>query len=306
MREALKNVLENTSPQERAALHPALAYGNWTRLDGKTGKPASSGPSYVEALADLQVSKDYKYAFAAWKGALERTRYVKLITVKLSSRLLIGHGNVAPTDIGLTLHHSWGVPMIPGSSLKGLLSHYIDITYGPRGDRAHPDALQQDDDGAARSRFQGVTWNDGQQAKYPPGDVHRGLFGAPDTAAIAGLPAGLAERGGLIFHDALYVPGSAPGDRPLAADVLTVHQKQYYDNEGRRSPADYHDPVPVPFLTVRPGVKLLVALSASNDVSDSLGLCIDLMGSAMKEWGIGGKTSLGYGRMSTDYAPRSS
>ncbi len=75
-----------------------------------------------------------------------------------------------------------------------------------------------------------------------------------------GLDAG-ASAGAVVFHDALYVPRSCADDRPFAADVLTVHQKAYYDSEGATSPNDYDSPNPVAFLTVRPGARLLFALS---------------------------------------------
>ena len=94
-----------------------------------------------------------------------------------------------------------------------------------------------------------------------PGRFYRALFGAPDvddTDASAGL---------VVFHDALYVPGSTPGDKPFAVDVLTVHQRSYYGQDkerggvaGERWPNDYDSPNPVGFISVRPGTKLLLAL----------------------------------------------
>lgn len=54
--------------------------------------------------------------------------------VTLSSRLALGLGNVHPLQNGLTLHHTLGVPFIPGTSLKGLLRAWLELS--GEGDRA--------------------------------------------------------------------------------------------------------------------------------------------------------------------------
>ncbi|GAB3438777.1 type III-B CRISPR module RAMP protein Cmr6 [Insolitispirillum peregrinum] len=288
MRKVLEEVRQGATCQD---LHPALAYGNWMALDGKTGKPA------VEELTSLRISDAYRTSFKHWQKALGDVPHLRTQKVKLESRLLVGHGNVAPTDVGITLHHTWGVPVIPGSALKGLLSNYMDATYGPAGPRCHPDNPQQDAEQKIRSLYQGVTRDEQQQVLFPPGAVYRQLFGAPETAATGGFPASAAMQGNLVFHDALYVPATTPADCPFAPDVLTIHQKPYYDGQGKTEPTDYHDPVPVEFLTVRPGAEFLVALSASGSAIASLDLCMQLLSDALSEWGVGGKTSLGYGRL---------
>jgi len=101
--------------------------------------------------------------------------------------------------------------------------------------------------------------------------------------------------GGLVtFHDALYVPRIGESeDRPFAADVLTVHQRSYYDSSGKSAPNDYDPPNPVAFLTVRPGARLLFALSGPADWTE---LAEKLLHDALEQWGVGGKTSAGYGR----------
>ena len=41
-------------------------------------------------------------------------------------------GNRSPLETGLALHHTYGVPYIPGSALKGLASHYCDQVWGEK------------------------------------------------------------------------------------------------------------------------------------------------------------------------------
>jgi CRISPR-associated protein Cmr6 len=106
---------------------------------------------------------------------------------------------------------------------------------------------------------------------------------------------GAARRGCVEFHDALYVPGSA-GHKPFARDVLTVHQKRYYDSreDSKEWPSDWDSPNPVGFLTVRPGTRFLLVLTGPGEWT---GLAMTLLLEALAAWGIGGKTSTGYGRL---------
>lgn len=274
--------------------HLGLAYDAWAPV-GQGGKvPDDKRPEWLSKLADLTISGDYARAFERWKSGFAASGD-RLVEVTLTSRLLVGHGNASATDIGLTVHHTWGVPIIPGSALKGLLAHYMDAVYGP----ADPSLPQweQPDGERDRARYQGVTWR-GRRIRRGPGEVYRALCGAPDADEDGvmrerAVEAG-ASTGSVVFHDALYVPGSVDDDRPYATDVLTVHQKGYYDSSGANWPSDHDSPNPVAFLTVRPNVRMLCAVSGPPEWTE---LAEKLLLDALREWGVGGKTSSGYGRL---------
>jgi len=93
------------------------------------------------------------------------------------------------------------------------------------------------------------------------------------------------------FFDALYVPRSAPQDRPLVLDVVAVHHPEYYRGEDS-PPADWDSPTPVPFVSTRG--KFLVALVGPDEWVKA---AFQILALALKEAGIGAKTSSGYGRM---------
>jgi CRISPR-associated protein Cmr6 len=289
MREVLRPVVDVDAPE-----HLGLAYGAWAPT-GAGGKiPDDRRARWLTGLSNLAVSPDYACAFERWKASF-RGPADRAFELVLVSRLLVGHGNASTTDGGLTLHHTWGVPMVPGSALKGLLAHYVDALYGPE-NADLPPWEQPTDAERDRARYQGVTWS-GRRVRRGPGEVYRVLFGAPDAdedrvLRERGLEAG-AAAGLVVFHDALYVPGSAEGDRPFSSDVLTVHQKSYYDSSGTSWPNDYDSPNPVAFLTVRPRVRILFALSGPADWNE---LVERLLTEALRDWGVGGKTSSGYGR----------
>ncbi|HMV69413.1 MAG TPA: type III-B CRISPR module RAMP protein Cmr6, partial [Myxococcota bacterium] len=53
------------------------------------------------------------------------TRWLDLT---LDTRLAAGLGNVHPLENGLTFHHTLGVPYLPGTTLKGLLRAWLELT----------------------------------------------------------------------------------------------------------------------------------------------------------------------------------
>lgn len=288
MRSTLQRLSGNELPD-----HPALAYEAWApvqALDGKINERERQG--WLERVASTPVPKDYSRAYDNWKCSF-KSPGDQLFELTLCSRLLVGHGNPSATDVGITLHHTWGVPIIPGSAIKGLLAHFIDTVHGPEDPGLPP--WQQQGDEQSRAGFKGLTWI-GNKVKYGPGEVYRVLFGAPDAieddeCRKHGEAAG-AYMGRVVFHDALFVPGQT--EPPLAVDVLTVHQKGYYNSAGQSWPNDYDSPNPVSFLSVRPGVRMLFALSGREDWTL---LARGLLEQALEQWGIGSKTSSGYGRL---------
>ncbi len=278
--------------------HVALAYDAWGPVGNDGEVPDAQRAQWLSNLAGISVAADYARSFERWKASFAAPGD-RLAELTLASRLLIGRGNESAIDVGLTVHHTWGVPVIPGSALKGLVARYVDATYGPTDASKKP--WEQQGDERVRADYQGVTWNR-RRIERGPGVVYRALFGAPDAREDAtmrenGFEAG-AATGLVTFHDALYVPGSLADNKPFAADVLTPHQQGkpgqpgYYDSSGAVFPNDYNDPIPVAFLTVRPKCRILLALSGPSEWTE---LAAQLLADALKNWGVGGKTAAGYG-----------
>jgi len=140
------------------------------------------------------------------------------------------------------------------------------------------------------SALKGLAASYARQALGPewssPSEAYRLLFG--DTTSA----------GHVVFHDALYVPGSGHaatgGDgrpRALYPDVVTVHHPDYYQT-GRTPPADWDSPTMIHLLSAT-GTYLL-ALSGPPDWRQAAFGVLDL---ALAELGVGAKTSSGYGRL---------
>lgn len=285
-----------------ACAHAGLAYA----LSCPPGavRPQGAGElaqrdEWLDRLVKLVAPGDYEHAYAAWRaGLVERavepsgTGQVCLAHGELLTPLLVGHGNASPTEVGLTLHHTWGVPMIPGSALKGLVAHYVAATYGPEATNQDPEDPQHAE--PRRARFQPPDRANGR-VRRPPGDAYRHLFGAPDVDdGPHPQPRDLGSAGCVVFHDALLDPKSASGPF-LMHDVLTPHHKTYYeaDDDQLVWPNEYEDPVPVSFVSVRPGLCFLFAVDGAPEWAE---LALWLLREALAEWGAGGKTARGYGR----------
>jgi CRISPR-associated protein Cmr6 len=295
-----------------SGLHVGLVMGALAPIDPRQGKvPDDVRGPWLADLANVTVSPDYKTWYdGRWKDVLGRALAAP---VEAETRLLVGAGDASAVDVGLRVHHTWGVPCIPGSALKGLLSHWLDVVYGPSPehdgrhpwDPGHPEA--------DRAKFRRAS-----PFGRPPhgaGEVQRILFGSPDVdadreplherGALAPGSRTTACRGRIVIHDAMFVPGSA-GDKPFLADVLTVHHAGYYQGKGPAN--DHESPNPVGFLSVRPGVQMLLAVDLAPGEDPAYGPWVDfafgLLVNALADWGIGSKTAAGYGRFAAKVKPR--
>lgn len=335
MRPALRPLAAPTPQHIRLPDHAGLAYGVWApfALAGeKPGKiPDNEKGVWLKGVSEIKPPEDYKHAFRGWRRSFEGCAHLA-VEVELSSRLLVGHGLPSPNEVGLHLHHTWGTPLIPGSALKGLLAHYLQASYGPA---EKEDAREL----ALREPWRGIGWdkkerqdkNGRKKTDYTllrgPGEAYRAIFGAPDAPedekrnlnkarawvddpnpSDAALRKAVKEahprdlegmiQGRVQFHDALWVPEVAS---PLALDVLTPHHAQWYQGKVSQ-PNDYDDPTPVPFLTVRPGQRFWVVLSGAPEDLEMVKFALTELVEALSEWGVGGKTAAGYGRIHHDKA----
>jgi CRISPR/Cas system CMR subunit Cmr6 (Cas7 group RAMP superfamily) len=183
-------------------------------------------------------------------------------------RLAVGHGNKANAyETGLALHGTYGWPVIPGSALKGLAAAW------------------------ASSESSGA---DAQDLLRVLGSPRPGapLSAGGSAAPVGASPAARARQGTVRFLDAI------PDGNPVAVltDVLTPHVKPYYDSLASGTaapvpPAEYHNPVPVTFLTVRGGYAVDLYGPDEKDVA----LAAEWLINAGDELGAGAKTAAGYG-----------
>lgn len=160
----------------------------------------------------------------------------------------------------------------------------------------------------------GFCWHHGLGVPYLPGTSIKGLLRNWITVWEREYADELDEwlgcsdpdkstpgAGGFIFLDA--VPVECPS---LAVDILTPHMGKWYA-EGRQRPgtlaivpADWHDPVPAPFLVVRQATFSFAVLPRSKKFTAVLPRLHACLENALRYLGAGAKTAVGYGRMVRD------
>jgi CRISPR-associated protein Cmr6 len=244
---------------QRFLTHPADGSERWSaeKRDLLTAAIAAAGNSDVRAL--------YKSAFARWENSLPELHAANVL--RTDARLIVGLGSESVLETGIRLHHTYGLPIIPGSALKGLAAHYCHEVWGQlsAGEAATVESKRFRRDRVEKTH-----------------EYHRLLFGTTD------------DSGCVIFHDAWLTPDSP---NPLVMDVMTPHHPKWLD--GAVSPTDFDSPIPVPFVSVAGAFR--VAVSWHGPVSEKAQcwteLTFDLLAEALREWGVGGKTSSGYGRL---------
>ena len=229
----------------------------------------------------------YRSFFTRWKQAMEASDTPRrIVTIQARSRVLLHPStNASITDGSILLHHTYGVPYLPGSGLKGLARAW----------------MRQTVDVDKRPESQPGTRSDARDQ-----DIVRALFGKVPRESDP--EDSRAEAGVIEFVDALWIPEKpkdAPVDwSPLAQDVINPHHTDYYT--GNKPPADTNEPQPTHRLTVSPGTRFCVVVegvAATQDVQPWVDFAVDeLLGPALTNLGFGAWTSSGYGRFEMEGA----
>lgn len=178
------------------------------------------------------------------------------LTITPHWRVVVGHGEESIHETGLTFSPTHGVPMWPGSTLKGLAA------------------------ARCRVRFPAIAAID--------------LFGAPrpvvqdDRTVVEGEP----RQGSVMISDALpWEPPNVVVDVLTPHVVPYYNEVNSSDPVIRSVPGEYHEPNPVRFLAVEK-TPFHVTLLGERKKVNAVTL---LLREALDENGIGGKTNAGYG-----------
>lgn len=230
-------------------------------LDRYQPQPIGDDPTgfgaFLQRVVEAPAPAIYSIAYAERRRTFDAAPHTTSAEFRVAgSGLIVGLGGASVRDTSIALLRNYGVPYIPGSALKGLARAWVRRALEEPS--VDPSAAQQ--------------WSEAVTV----------LFGDQASAAY------------VVWHDAWYVPGSAPNDRPLRRDVITVHHPTYYSTRGKeRAPWDLDDPNPVSYLTATG--RYLVAIDGPN--AEWAALALDLLTRALADFGAGAKTSSGYGRL---------
>jgi CRISPR-associated protein Cmr6 len=237
----------------------------------------------------------------------QRDFAVKRIEAKPVWRFVVGLGAAHVLETGITLHRLFGLPIIPGSALKGAARTWALFKLAE--ELGVP--ILSPTEAAAKSqtpleKFEAVILSQESEKKQAA------LFSQllqdstiPDEAPIRNLsPQELREKcqpffevfgsteraGSVIFFDA--IPLEVP---KFQLDIMNPHYPNYYRTQGQNPPADWESPNPVFFLTVTETPYRFAIAARSEQGNRLLDLTEKWLKEALTELGIGAKTSADYG-----------
>ncbi len=210
----------------------------------------------INQVAGIAEPEVYTEFFARWKTLLERLG-AKSQMAEVAGRMIVGLGDESVIETAVTLHHTYGVPYIPGSALKGLAAHF-----------AHS--------------YLGDEWKKGSPA-------YNVVFGETDNAGyiifLDGLYLPKSGKDGRPLHvDIMTVHHEDYYSEKLSST-----------SDALSSPADWDDPNPIPFLSATG--KYLIALTAPKGCEEWIERAFEIVQLALCTVGVGAKTSSGYGRL---------
>lgn len=221
-------------------------------------------------------------AYQRWRLMLKSLDVVSF-DAELEWRIVVGLGGESVLETDLTLHHLYGLPIIPASALKGLTRAYVA--------------------GEEKDYFVPITK---PIAERKPSLEER--TDHPDVQRIFGMQ---ERAGSVLFFDALPLNGQAT----FVVDIMNPHYPDYYNtlkSNAITPPANNQSPNPIPFLAVKEGTTFTFALAPRNPNElqhrEEVKLVKEWLQKALQKYGVGGKTGAGYGyfQKPTDLAVSSS
>ncbi|WP_006786730.1 type III-B CRISPR module RAMP protein Cmr6 [Thiorhodospira sibirica] len=252
MREALRPLY---SDRTNTNAHPGLLIQRGFEEYSEENKEAKT--KHIQRICSIKSSPFYANAYQRWRTiTADQLRFRQLI-LGLEGRLLIGLTGGGMLETGCAIHHVYGMPYIPGSSIKGVVRAQV---CGSPFAVQHPEVVAE--------LF-------GTEADPTPG--------TSDSQGLSGL---------VTFHDAWWVPDSA--ERPLVEEIVTTHHPDYYGSEGQKNCAtDFDSPIPNAQIGVQG--RFLFVLEGPPERFGWLDLAEKMLITALSERGIGAKTRTGYG-----------
>jgi CRISPR-associated protein Cmr6 len=139
--------------QAQAGAHPAYAlskmvawHEGWKRTGDKKA-PSANAYAYDMARRELEAKSFHSLAECvrarreAWILPLQRAGLAQRLVLTARSDAIVWLVSPGPLELGLALHHIYGFPILPGSSLKGLARRVArgeggtaaDVRYGNQG-----------------------------------------------------------------------------------------------------------------------------------------------------------------------------
>ncbi len=236
-----------------------------------------------------------------------------VLEFETQTRLVVGMGIPSFFENGITLHHTYGAPYIPASSVKGLLrfSYLVGcLNVFPLGISNLPKPFEWKNEDLEPEEFlkilsgiekllveaenfekfsKGIRNNETLKDYLELLHNNEGSLKDFYTTYVE-LFGSLYQKGKVIYADAIATKFK------FAVDIMNPHFTEYYQNPKKEIHliADIHNPTPIPFLAVDRGSVFSFAYKSAKDFMKKQ-LLEELLKEGLSLFGIGGKKRKGYG-----------
>lgn len=232
----------------------------------------------LDIICAIQASPLYLLAFNRWlahthQDATNNPNFASVVA-QIDGRLFTGLGTGGTLETGAITHHSYGMPMLAGSAVKGAVRAYAESIF-----------LLKDGDEKVIFDAEGKS-----QINPAMQDILNILFGTDDDAAQE-------NAGYLIWHDAWWIPpitkdgNLATNDqaKPFVGEIVSVHHQKYYS--GQISEAlDMESPIPNQQIAIQGEFYFTI-----EGEPQWVKFAQDLLEKMLQEIGMGAKGTSGYG-----------
>ncbi|MCC6026628.1 MAG: type III-B CRISPR module RAMP protein Cmr6 [Caldimicrobium sp.] len=224
---------------------------------------------------------------------------IEKFRLKTAYRLVIGTGYPSFIENGFLFHHVYGIPYIPGETLKGLartvfILSVVEAIKGKFDPSKIEEGLSEEAEKEISEEAKGILHKIPERINIildnytieNPVETFRKIFGSKK------------RRGQVIFFDA-YPVDFNPSEH-FEADIMNPHYGRYYQAD--EAPADWLGPTPIHFLALKEGIDFefslgLAPLEPMEDNEEKLLLetAKKLLEVGLKNFGVGSKKRKGYG-----------
>ncbi len=154
----------------------------------------------IEKISSVQADDLYVLAFKRWLYQTYNFQNEKInpnfvhVSAYINGRLYTELSAGSTLETGASTHHTYGMPMLTGSAIKG----------------------------AVRSYTENLFEKNNQPNKE---NILNILFGSGDEETDSD------NAGYIIWHDAWWIPPINNTHKPFVSEIVTVHHQQYYDGK---------------------------------------------------------------------------
>ena len=238
--------------------------------DGDNEKPTKK--NLIGKISGVAADDLYSLAFKRWLAHTYENSNTNFacVSATINGRLFTGLPLGGALETGVSTHHTYGMPMIPGSSVKGAVRNYAEHLF------AKKDA--------------------NNQIQYDKGKI----IIADDKKAIIDVLFGSDDdenpnAGYLIWHDAWWIPDSSDANKPFIDEIVTVHNQAYY--QGDFDALDTENPIPNQQIAVQGSFYFVI-----EGVQGWANYAKNLLEQTIQQQGLGCKGGSGYGYFDLDKA----